>query len=240
LCLAFYTTLFFLVALSSRTELPEWTAVFAGMALVYGTAFFAVASEWFWGRWFGTGIGYWGLTVTGMAVVTSRSLPTPLVIFGVMHALVVLCLAGERMAGAFEAKPGWRERWKLDEHGVVRVRRSVTRAASSLPALIMFALAPRESAGLGLALGVLAVVGLSGLLQFRTWGVLVVGATGLLAAGAALGMLDAPALVDPALAVYADQAPLLLTPSLLLGFAALALCAAVVPFARPLAAYLRR
>ena len=60
------------------------------------------------------------------------------------HAIVAACLQGEKMAVLFDAKPDWRNRWKLDDQGVIRVRKSVTRAASSLPALIMFALAPRE------------------------------------------------------------------------------------------------
>ena len=92
-----------------------------------------------------------------------------MVIFGVMHALISLCLLGEKMAAAFDAKPGWRERWKLDEQGVIRVTKSVTRAASSLPALVMFALAPRGDQALVaygwvLTLGALALFGLGGLL----------------------------------------------------------------------------
>src|SRR6185503_15609310 len=100
--------------------------------------------EWFWGRWFAIGLGYWGCTMAVMAFVTTRSLPTAMVVFGVMHALVSVCLMGEKMATLFDAKPAWREKWKLDEQGVIRVRRSVTRAASSLPALVMFALSPCE------------------------------------------------------------------------------------------------
>src|SRR5438270_1336820 len=98
LCLGFYVTLFFMIGLSARTELPEWVPVFAGMFAVYVTAFMAVAAEWFWGRWFATGLGYWGCTMAVMAFVTTRSLPTPMIIFGVMHALTALCLQGEKMA----------------------------------------------------------------------------------------------------------------------------------------------
>src|SRR5947207_786944 len=90
LCLAFYTTLFFLIGLSARTELPEWVPVFVGMTLIYLVAFLGVAAEWFWGRWFATGVGYWGLTMTVMALVSTRSLPTPMLVFGVMHGLIAL------------------------------------------------------------------------------------------------------------------------------------------------------
>jgi hypothetical protein len=181
LCLGFYTTLFFMVGLSARTELPEWLPVFIGMTVIYTTAFMGVAAEWFWGRWFATGLGYWGCTMAVMAFVTTRSLPPQMIIFGVMHALISLCLAGEKMAAVFDAKPQWRERWKLDDQGVLRVRRSVTRAASSLPALVMFALAPRENAGsfavgwdlTAIVLGALAIAALIGLLtSLRTWTIL--------------------------------------------------------------------
>ena len=75
LCLGFYSTLFFLVGLSARTELPEWVPVFFGMMAIYVTAFVAVAAEWFWGRWFAVGLGYWGMTMTVMAFVSTRMLP---------------------------------------------------------------------------------------------------------------------------------------------------------------------
>ena len=89
LCLGFYTTLFFMIGLSARTELPEWVPVFSAMTLMYALAFFSVAAEWFWGRWFATGLGYWGLTMTVMAWVTTRSLPPAMIIFGTMHGIVV-------------------------------------------------------------------------------------------------------------------------------------------------------
>ncbi|HEY2749594.1 MAG TPA: hypothetical protein VGL86_33470, partial [Polyangia bacterium] len=42
LCLGFYTTLFFMIGLSARTELPEWVPVFSAMTVMYGLAFFSV------------------------------------------------------------------------------------------------------------------------------------------------------------------------------------------------------
>ena len=250
LCLGFYCTLFFLICLSARTEMPEWVPVFVGMLLIYVTAFMGVAAEWFWGRWFAVGLGYWGLTMTVMAFVSTRSLPPAMMIFGVMHGLISVCLLGEKMAAAFDAKPGWRERWKLDEQGVIRVKKSVTRAASSLPALVMFALAPRGEQSLAFAntaaltLGAVVVIGLGGLLLSRTWGVLAFAAAG-------LGSLAlAPFVTAPELSDHAQNLmgglflggiePLVLTPQLVVGFAGVMLLAAATPFFRPMKRYLSR
>jgi hypothetical protein len=242
LCLGFYTTLFFMIGLSARTELPEWVAVFTAMTLMYGVAFFAVAAEWFWGRWFATGLGYWGMTMALMVFITQRSAPPAMIIFGVMHALISLCLGGEKMAAIFDAKPAWRERWKLDEQGVIRVRKSVTRAASSLPALIMFALAPREGQMLfGLAVFALALVGVSGVLARRTFGVLSL--AGAAVATSALVFIGRQP--DGLFAAYdrsvffAGVDAARVTPELGI-FAAALLAAAALPFLRPMGAYLFR
>src|SRR5581483_5287402 len=195
--------------------------------LVYVTAFMGVAAEWFWGRWFATGLGYWGCTMAVMAFVTTRSFPTPMVVFGVMHALTALCLQGEKMAAVFDAKPDWRVRWKLDEQGVLRVRRSVTRAASSLPALIMFALAPREGQGLSIAfdpasvallsVGALALFGF--LASQRTWALM---------AFTLYSGFDSSGWPDATLMVHGAGA-----------FAGAMLVAASLPFLAPMARFLR-
>lgn len=194
LCLGFYTSLFALIAILAGLQMPELMPLYIAMGVIYGVAFFAVAAEWFWGRWFATGLAYWGCTMTGWAIVSLRALPTPLIIFGATHAIIAGCLFGERMAALFDAKPKWRERWKLDEAGVLRLRKSVTRAASSLPALVMFALAPRQDGqGLGwmhsvlpvpldgaaVLFGLLAAVSLWSLLRTqRTLALLGLGAAG--------------------------------------------------------------
>jgi hypothetical protein len=247
LCLGFYTTLFFMLSLSARTELPEWLPVFSGLALVYTTAFFAVAAEWFWGRWFATGLGYWGLTMAVMAFVATRSLPAPMVVFGIMHGLISICLAGEKMAGLFDAKPAWREKWKVDEQGVIRVRKSVTRAASSLPALIMFALAPREGAdffsagfdvtswGLGLV-AVLCVIGF--FMTRKVWTLIAMSAVGVAILVKGIGgaaLYSSHSYFDPAAMPHASCA--------LQGlgiFAGAALIAASLPFVGPMAAFVLR
>jgi hypothetical protein len=242
LCLGFYTTLFFMIGLSARTELPEWVAVFTAMTLTYGIAFFAVAAEWFWGRWFATGLGYWGITMTLMAWVTSRSLPPALIIFGSMHGLVSLCLKGEKMAAIFDAKPAWRERWKLDEQGVIRVRKSVTSAATSLPTLIMFALAPREGQeALALTAFALALVGLGGLLARRTAGVLAfVGAAAATVAMLVVGHEPSHlALAYDRSVFFAGVDAFKLMPTMGV-VAATLLVAAALPFLKPMVGFVRR
>jgi hypothetical protein len=241
LCLGFYTTLFFMIGLNARTELPEWVAVFAAMTLMYGLAFFSVAAEWFWGRWFATGLGYWGMWMTVMAWVTARSLPPPMIIFGSMHAIVAVCLAGSKMASAFDAKPAWRAKWKIDDQGVIRVRKSVTRAASSLPAVIMFVLAPREGQEmLGLAAFALVATGLTGVLLERTFGVMALAAGGVMT-GLLLLSGSWPVgtgAVYHAVSLGYDVGPLM-TPAVGALGAALAVAAAT-PFLRPMAAYVLR
>ncbi|HEY1586989.1 MAG TPA: hypothetical protein VGH63_14945 [Polyangia bacterium] len=241
LCLGFYTTLFFMIGLSARTELPEWVAVFSAMTLMYGLAFFSVAAEWFWGRWFATGLGYWGMTMTVMAWVTTRSLPPAMIIFGSMHALVSLCLGGEKMAAIFDAKPQWRARFKLDDQGVIRVRKSVTRAASSLPALIMFALAPREGQELlALTAFTLALVGIGGILAGRTLGVLAfVGGAAATVALVVVGHTPEAVLAVYQYSPFGADGGATLTPMLGV-LAAVLLGAAALPFAKPMAAYVLR
>lgn len=249
LCLGFYTTLFFMITLSARTELPEWLPVFVAMTLVYTTAFMAVAAEWFWGRWFATGLGYWGCTMAMMAFVTTRSFPPAMIIFGGMHALISGCLFGEKMAAVFDAKPNWRARWKLDDQGVMRVRKSVTRMASSLPALIMFALAPREGQEMfGLPVFDVSAVALLGLAVFamfallasrRTWAVLALGSVGVVTLGKALfaeGRLwSAHTYLDPAALPHASCYAQLLGV-----FAGVLLLASTAPFLAPIGRYLLR
>jgi hypothetical protein len=237
LCLGFYATLFFLIGVSARTEMPEWVPLFFAMMTTYVVAFVAVGAEWFWGRWFASGIGYWGLSMAVMAFATTRSLPPAMVVFGAMHGLVVLCLAGERMAAAFDAQPEWRARYKIDDQGVVRLKKSVTRFASSLPAMVLFALAPRGETAL--ALLALAVLGMGGVLLLRVWGLFALGAAGI-GALALTAFGYAPEVQPMSAYLFGGLVPLVAAPQLLAVFAGVALLCAVAPFARPLAAFLAR
>ncbi|MCK5798923.1 MAG: hypothetical protein KAI47_17140 [Deltaproteobacteria bacterium] len=175
LALGGFVTLFILVALAQ----PGWVACFGAMALVYGVAFFAIAAEWFWGRWFAMGIATSGLTMAVLGLVTN-GVNGSLIFWGVMHGAIYLPLLGGDMAKRYELQHAWRERWHLDDAAVARIKRSVYSTASALPTLIFYTLAPRPGRGMVLGVLVLASVGTLGLLRLRTWGVLAL-------AGAAVG-----------------------------------------------------
>ena len=71
-----------------------------------------------------------------------------LAIYTGFHALIVGALWASKMAARYELQTGWRERYGMDEFGVTRLGKAVTRGSASLPTLIMWALAPREGQGL--------------------------------------------------------------------------------------------
>ena len=79
----------------------------------------------------------------------------------------------------------------MDEFGVARLRKTVTRAAASLPSLILWALGPKEGQGgmllaaAGIATLLSVAAGLRGLVQLRSWGWMLVDrrGRGALAAG---------------------------------------------------------
>ena len=53
--LGWWASIYTLVALNVD---GPWVRPFIGLATCYGLAFFAVASGWFWGRWFASGLGW--------------------------------------------------------------------------------------------------------------------------------------------------------------------------------------
>lgn len=177
LCLAFYTALFGLLSLllwSAPPDQPEvraWWGFFAAMAASYGVAFFSLGAGWFWARWFAMGLGYSGLTIAFWSIISQRTIDPVIGFYGLTHGIIALFLGGQRLTQEFDGKPGWRKALGLDENGVQRVRHTVTRAATTLPTLIMIALAPREGTE-GLLAATLCVVGVWGLLRARTLGVL--------------------------------------------------------------------
>lgn len=229
--LGFFATFLFLIAMGVRTEAPEWFPAFFALLLTYTITFFGLAADWFWGRWVATGLSYWGMTVAVMALITTRQLPPPLMIFGIGHVLVWLCMQGPKMAAHYEGRPEWQKRWGLDEEGVRKLRASVTRSASSLPALILFALMPRDNAGAALA--ILALSGFGLLLAGRTLGVLMLGWAGLVTVAAGAISLAQGAAFSPAWVPYG-------VPLVPMGMiAGVMLIAATAPFIRPAARFLR-
>jgi hypothetical protein len=234
LSLSFFGILYFLVSLNA----PDgWGPVFAGLMVCYLTGFLALASQWFWARWFASGLGWSGFMLGMMSLVMIGWHPS-LAIYTVLHAVIVLALMGQKMAARYELQPAWREKYSMDEFGVARLGKAVTRGAASLPTLIMWALAPREGDQMlmlgGLAL-VLAVAGLSGLVRMRSWGLLALaGAAGSLLAVAALGGNPWFAVADvdlPTAGLWALQG----SPTVGVVWVSLAL----LPFAVPVLRYLR-
>src|SRR3954465_14399020 len=53
----------FLYLLAAFNADPQWQLALGGLALCYLTAFVALASEWFWARWFASGLGWSGAMV---------------------------------------------------------------------------------------------------------------------------------------------------------------------------------
>jgi len=139
----------------------------------------------------------------------------------------------------------WRQKYKMDDFGVARLQKTVTRSAASLPSLILWALAPKEEgmavAVLSLAALGLGVVGLRALVHMRSWGVLALGAAGaLVAAGGRVGEVacGTQCTGQHFLGLTPGASAFLVTFGPTLAFVLLA--AAVVPFAGAIVRYLRR
>lgn len=230
--LGLFSSYFLLLMLIARSEMPEWFPAFAAMFGLYFISFFGVAAHWFWGRWVAIGVGSWGATIAVWGIITARAFEPALVFLGVTHGVVALLLMGPSMAVHYEGRADWRARFGLDDAGVARLRKSVTRAASSLPAIVLFALAPRQDAGMTLA--VLAVLGVGGLLAGRT---IALAALALAAIGS-LGMA-AFGSVTPLDAHGFFLVPVGQVPQLLGLYAGVALLASVAPFVGPIGRFLR-
>ncbi len=220
--LGFTTTIFILVALAQG---GAWARCFFALAAAYGVAFFSVAAGWFWGRWYTMGLAASGITLAILGLITSGWNPS-LAIWGGIHLLIYGPLMGDAMAEHYEGQRAWRERYQLDENGVLRIKRAVKGAATALPTLIFFTLAPRDGAALTSLLVLGAALGLLGLVRLRFWGVALLGLT-------AAGLATQLALGGAQLGVA------FFSPLALGGFALAALLYALLPFAGPTLRYLR-
>jgi hypothetical protein len=254
LALSFFVTLYLILSANA----PEgWGAAFLALAVCYMVAFIGVTAEWFWGRWFASGLGWSGLMVATISTVMLGWM-WPLAIYGGLHGLVVVLMLGKRMSAIYDQQEGWRQRFDMDEHGVARLRKTVTRTAASLPSLILWALGPKDP-GQGMlhavflfAAVVAGVSGLAGVVRLRSWGVVALGASAaaLLVHGgfhlmpemgmsgpgalpAIFGVLFQPVLgVYPGLVAIVTVLGTALPGALLLG--------ATIPFAGPALRFLRR
>jgi hypothetical protein len=186
LILSFFVIQFGMTAWLGPDEL---FAVNLGLALCYGLAFFGLAAEWFWARWFAMGVGNFGSLM--LLVLIKIGFEPIFVFFGVTHLLVVLCLMGEGMAAKYEYSEKTSERWNFQEDSLALMRRAVKSAGSTLPLLILYALAPRQE-WLQLTMLATGLLGFFGLVRGKTWGPLALGATGAVCLLDGLGAFGPP------------------------------------------------
>jgi hypothetical protein len=240
--LAFFTSIFSINALAGP---PGLAPLFGSLAAVYGLAFFGLVAGWFWARWYATGIAFSGLAMAAM-LGYQVGLDPIVWIWGGAHAAVLACLLGAGPASAFDARPDWKTKWRMDEAAANRLGKAVQRAGASLPYLVMAGLAPKQGSNLSAFAAVaaltLGVAGLRGLVKMRSWGVLATaGAAGLsllAAAGAASALYPAAAVAQAGLSHTGFPIAAALWSGA--GVAAtLLLVAAVAPFAGPTLRFLR-
>lgn len=211
---------------------PGASKAIAGIAFVYGLAFFSLVAGYFWARWYAVGVGLYGVMTAAVGLWQARGNPeladaVPVLMFiGVTHLAATAMLWGDAMSEPYDGQTAWRERFHMDDSAVQRLGRSVIRAGLSLPLVILYALSPKpESASvvLGMLALVLTGLGLRALVRARTWGVLALGG-----AGALMISLAGADLVMGASEAYA------LRPALAGGL----LFAACAPFFAPMARWL--
>ena len=250
LCLSLLMAFYLFIGLTALSQTPEIAPYMLAMVTVYGVAFFAIGAEWFWARWFAMGVAWSGVLEAAFGVLSilrmRADLPPELLklllvffaILGALHGLAGAALLGPRVAERYDARLDWRQRFRLDDQGALKLRRAVTRAATSLPMIIALALAPRQQQSLAIeaALG-LTLVGLVAILRGRGAGLLALP----VAAAALLGAAALNPLRYAALDVNAASPllPATFMPMLPLVAAGL-LRAAFAPFARPIARHLAR
>jgi len=186
--LGFCTTIFLLFGMIVG---GAWARCFYALAAAYGIGFFGLAAEWFWARWYAMGLAGSGITLTILGLITS-GWNLPLAIWGGIHLLIYLPLLGSSMADRYEYQEAWRAKYSIDEYAVTRIKRAVKGAATALPTLIFFTLAPRDGNNLDatVALPILAGLGLYGMLRMRFWGVALLGLVTGLTLISALSMPD--------------------------------------------------
>ena len=192
---------------------PVLSKALWAIAALYGVGVIGLVLGWFWGRWYARGLGYWGIVV-GVLMMWQLGLENFLLIWAGSNAAVSILLAGESMSLAFDGRQDWRRRFHLDENGVERLGKSVTRVGMSLPWLLLYVLLPRPAEAAVLIPLALAGAGMVGLLRARVWGLLAIGA--------------ASATTTAQLAIAPGPTPLVGV------LAAALLAAAVIPFARPM------
>jgi hypothetical protein len=221
--MAFYFLFYGVMAYSQLV--PEFTKAFAAIAGVYGLAFFALVAGYFWARWYGVGVGLYGVITAAVGMWQIGAEPV-LVFIGGTHLAATLFLWGHAMSAPYDGQSAWREKFHMDENAVQRLGRSVIRAGVSLPFILLYAFAPKPDSAstvIALAAFALAAIGLRGLVQLKTWGVLALGAAGALVLAMVGGEIAAHGL-----------STLAIRPAIAGGM----LIAAVTPFLAPIARFI--
>jgi hypothetical protein len=222
--MAFYFLLYGVIALSQAV--PEFSRAFAAISGVYGLAFFSLVAGYFWARWYAVGVGLYGVITAAVGIWQIGAEPVLLFVGGT-HLAATLLLWGEAMSQPYDGQTAWRERFHMDENAVQRLGRSVIRAGVSLPFILLYALAPKPDTASMLAALValtLAGLGLRALIRLRTWGVMALGAAGVLMLSLAT----------------ADLATAGLSTSVMKpAFAGVLLIAAAIPFLAPMIRWVR-
>jgi hypothetical protein len=195
---------------------------------VYGLAFFALVAGYFWARWYAIGVGIFGFIVAVVSLWQVEPELRPLVwkqlaFFGGTHIGASLMLWGDAMSLGYDGQTAWREKFHMDDNAVQRLGRAVIRAGVSLPFVLLYAFTPRPESMLAAIVAVcLTGLGVRALVQLKTWGVLALGAAGvLLTAIAGTNLVQGDAFLHVGLP----------------GMAGLALLAAVAPFAKQIAGF---
>jgi hypothetical protein len=177
---AFFFVMFTLNALMNSGG--PFAKLLWGLSATYGIAFFALVAGYFWARWYAVGVGLFGVMLGVLGMWMGRNDPNVemgqvMLQFG-LHAVATLALWGEGMSLAYDGKSAWRERFHLDENGVRRLGRSVIRAGVSLPMVVAYAFAPRQSNVESFVILGLTLLGFSALVRLRTWGVFAIAGAG--------------------------------------------------------------
>jgi len=147
----------------------ETFGLYMGLALCYGVAFFGLAAEWFWARWFAMGIGNFGSVF--LLLMLQMGFEPILAFFGGTHALVALLLMGEGMASRYEYSEHTKERWNFQDESLVLMRRAFKSAGSTMPILVMYFFAPKPDALTVATLG-MAAFAVFGVARGKTWALL--------------------------------------------------------------------
>ncbi len=166
LILGFFFSQLSMVALLGPSET---FGLYMGLSLCYGVAFFGLAAEWFWARWFAMGIGNFGSVF--LLLMLQMGFEPILLFFGGTHALVALMLMGEGMASRYEYSEYTKERWNFQDESLVLMRRAFKSAGSTFPLLVMYLFAPKPEALTFAMLGMAAMAAF-GLARGKTWGLL--------------------------------------------------------------------